>query len=177
MSYLICGCICAHACRPIYICVFVCASALRRSKQTANKRMQMSSAAYPPTYVSNERWMALLSILSSQSAMMSPWTLSEPTSVKKHFALSLSFASHFPPFPIALTRLPPSSPNSFGETTFFLSSLHSLLSLHAPPPTLSPFRFLIQARSVPGSLALIESAHVKRAAKSTRMFWLRRALF
>lgn len=77
--------------------------------------------------------MALLSILSSQSAMMSPWTLSEPTSVKKHFALSLSFASHFPPFPIALTRLPPSSPNSFGETTFFLSSFHSLLSLHAPP--------------------------------------------
>lgn len=81
---------------------------------------------------------------------------------------------------IALTRLPPSSPNSFGKTTFFLSSFHSLLSLHAPPSSsysLSPFRFGIQAHSVSGSLTLIESAQVKLTAKSTRMFWLRRTLF
>lgn len=39
------------------------------------------------TCVSNERWTDLLSILSSQkSAMMSPWTHTEPTSVKKHYS-------------------------------------------------------------------------------------------
>lgn len=43
--------------------------------------------------------------------------------------------------------------------------------------SLSLFRFRIQAHSVPGSRALIESAQVKPIAKSTRMFWLRRALF
>jgi len=83
MSYLICGCMCAHACT--YFCTFVCASQKRERASEVQTELskknltecQFAHANEPtPTYVSNERWMALLSILSSQSAMMSPWTLS-----------------------------------------------------------------------------------------------------
>lgn len=73
----------------------------------------------PPTCVSNERWTALLSILSSKkSAMMSPWTHLEPTSVKKHYSnppspppyflfhLALSFRSRSVPVALILLWVP-----------------------------------------------------------------------
>lgn len=66
----------------------------------------------PPTCVSNERWTALLSILSSKkSAMMSPWTHLEPTSVKKHYPSPPSPLPHF------LFHLSPSFPLHFVPAT------------------------------------------------------------
>lgn len=53
MSYLICGCFCAHACRPAYICMFVCGSALWRSMSEKPNRVPISTCKWASGLASN----------------------------------------------------------------------------------------------------------------------------
>lgn len=184
MSYLICGCFCAHACRPAYICMFVCGSALWRSMSEKPNRVPISTCKWASGLASNicVQWKVngppvytFLTI--SHDVTMNPlWTDLCQKTFRSLPLLRFSFST----FPYC-THQAASLQSEFFWWNHIFSFFFSFASFPSCPPSnslsLSPFRFLIHARSVPGSLALIESAHVKRTAKSTRMFWLRRTLF
>lgn len=139
-------------------------------------------SAYSPTCVSNERWTALLSILSSKishDVTMNPsWThlcqkaLLQPSLSLPHFLFHLSLL-HAPLLPLEFfSELPFFCVPLFHISVFFNISPRRSMSLFSFPPlslkhtTSFFFSFFF------GKRGLIESPKSAVICQNARMFWL-----
>lgn len=104
--------------------------------------------------------------------MMSPWTFSELTVKAFFFYVFLSFFASKFFFHLSLSRIPHSCLNSSFKLALFPPLFSSAVFLSQFGAHNTPTLVRMRTQCTPSLVVLIESPHVKRAAKSTRMFSL-----